>query len=895
MADSKITQLPLSPYVLDKDLMVVVTGHLEEGAYPQNAKVPLSYIRRYVVRLNLLTSPQSGIGTYYNSGLNILTLQHIPRTGNLMRYDYEEELPHHQTISTTGLNSIPGNLVDIKFNSNSEAATAMAQRDGAWLDGFKLSNLGEPYHSGIISITGLNAYSGYPWGNLIRVDYDNQWPYSGIISQSGLNAIKGNLIDIQFAKNSDAATAMHDREGSWDNSFNKNLNLGEKYHSGIISVTGVNARTENNIIKEYENNWPHTGVYYNSGLNAIAGNLVEIQFNKNTPAPDYLNMNNYLEHKYWSGIISITGLNILDGDNTGYCVENTWPYKYRINTVSRAKYSNNTIYLNNDEEENYFNEQIIDSNLKVSYKGFFFSKAFQTLNLFANTKFRANVSADPPPYIPSAGSTNDRKTYELRNAPSSINYTYRYYTTTTQTVFNNSGSGDNNYSTSCPSEGQTYTFITTAVDSATTFTVKNGVTTLATTTGNNTVTFFKPNGVTSLTVEITNSNGNSWSYTATRQVTVIQSETRTKYPTDSEWENLSYNFIQDSCSFSMNLSGNNVTNLYNTQIVFRNNSSTNTTPSFYSDGYGSLGAASFPINHEAIVRPYLNSHLETTLNTTAPQYNLSNIRYNRNFRIFLDNSPVDGDLYYNYISYNLYSSTNATVYNNRYFSLDNIVSSDDCPTSTGSYIEDPDPDQDNFVTGGSFSNGILTLTRLGLSDIQIEIPASEGDGNNYPTGLFFDNNTRNLTIGLSGLSDLSVNIPDSDANNYITDMLFDNNSRNLTLERLGLSDLIVNIPDTSSTSNIRNYRTISSNKTLTTGDEVVIIDASSNSVDIILPPAANMAGRTISVKISDILDPYSCNIQTQNSETIDGNSTYTIYHKNTSISLFSNSNNWFIL
>ena len=816
MADSKITQLPLSPYVLDKDLMVVVTGHLEEGSYPQNTKVPLSYIRRYVVRLNLLTSPQSGIGTYYNSGLNILTLQHIPRTGNLMRYDYESELPHHQTISTTGLNSIPGNLVDIKFNSNSEAATAMAQKDGAWLNGFKLSNLGEPYHSGIISITGLNAYSGYPWGNLIRIDYDNQWPYSGIISQTGLNAIKGNLIDIQFANNSDAAASMHSRNGPWDNSFNKNLNLGEKYHSGIISITGVNARTENNIIKEYENNWPYTGVYYNSGLNAIEGNLVEIQYHKNTYAADYLNKNNFLEEKYWSGIISITGLNLLDGDNTGYCIENNWPYKYRINTVSRAKYGNETLYINNNEEENYFNQQSLDPKLKVSYKGFFLSKAYQTLNLFANTKFRVDITADSPPYIPSVGSTNDRKTYELRNSPASINYTYRYY----ETII-----------------------------------------------------------------------------TPTGDVITIESETRTKYPTDSEWENISYNFIQDSCAFSMNLSGNNVTNLQNTSVIFRNNSSTNTTPSFYSAGYGSVGNISFPINHEAIVRPYLNSYLETASNTTAPQYNLSNIRYNRNFRILLDHSPVDGNLYYNYTSSNLYSSTNATIYNNRYFSLDNIVSSDDCPTSTGSYPQDPDPDQDNFVTGGSFSDGVLTLTRLGLSDIQIEIPASEADGNNYPTGLFFDNNSRNLTIGISGLPDLSVNIPDSDANNYITDIVFDNNSRNLTLERFGLDDLIVNIPDTSSSSNIRNYRTISSNKTLTTGDEVVLIDASSNSVDIILPPAANMAGRTISVKISNISDPHFCNIQTQNSETetIDGYSIYVLRHKNSSISLFSNSNNWFIL
>ena len=154
MADSKITQLSLSPYALDKDLVVVVTGHLEEGASPRNVKMPLSYIRRYVVRLNLLTSPQSGISTYYNSGLNILTLQHTPITGNLMRYDYAEDLPHDQTISTTGLNAIVGNNIDISFAGNGNASVGMRTRDGAWPTGHSHTHMGDPYHSGIISTTG---------------------------------------------------------------------------------------------------------------------------------------------------------------------------------------------------------------------------------------------------------------------------------------------------------------------------------------------------------------------------------------------------------------------------------------------------------------------------------------------------------------------------------------------------------------------------------------------------------------------------------------------------------------------------------------------------------------------------------------------------------------------
>jgi|MDSZ01.3.fsa_nt_gb hypothetical protein len=414
MADSKITQLSLSPYALDKDLVVVVTGHLEEGASPRNVKMPLSYIRRYVVRLNLLTSPQSGISTYYNSGLNILTLQHTPITGNLMRYDYAEDLPHDQTISTTGLNAIVGNnidisfagngnasvgmrtrdgawptghshthmgdpyhsgiisttglnatdenlmridfqsawphsglisqtglniirgnLVDIQFNNTSDAATAMDNRSGNWYSEFDKGNhLGEKYHSGILSVTGLNAYSGGPWGNLMRVDIDeSRWPHSGIISQTGLNAIRGNLIDIQFDNTSEAATAMHSRNASWLNTFNKNKHLGKSYNSGIISITGVNARTENLLVKEYENTWPYTGVYYNTGLNAKAGNHIEIMHRTDSDANFFYP--NIMGGKYQSGVISVTGLNVIQ--TTGHLITNyvqqDWPHRNVIHTT----------------------------------------------------------------------------------------------------------------------------------------------------------------------------------------------------------------------------------------------------------------------------------------------------------------------------------------------------------------------------------------------------------------------------------------------------------------------------------------------------------------------------------------------------------------------------------
>lgn len=179
MADSKISDLPLSPFILDKDLMVVVTGSLEEGSFPQNIKVPLGYIRKYIVRLNLLTSAQSGISTYYNSGANILTINHSPLTGNLVRYDYSTDFPYKQTISTTGLNCLPGNNIEINFSSEEPAALTYG-------------NTGPPYHSGIISTTGLNVIDS----NGIAYSIESQWPHKYSILNSEKTKTQSGIINI---------------------------------------------------------------------------------------------------------------------------------------------------------------------------------------------------------------------------------------------------------------------------------------------------------------------------------------------------------------------------------------------------------------------------------------------------------------------------------------------------------------------------------------------------------------------------------------------------------------------------------------------------------------------------------------------------------------------------
>jgi hypothetical protein len=221
MSDSKISQLPLSPHILDSDLMVVVTGSLDRGTYPQTCRIPMSYVRRFITRLNLLINVVSGLAYSYNSGLNILTLGLDIKTANLLNGEFASNHPYNYTIYNTGLNARTGNNIEISFNSNSAAAN-------------KYGGAGGKYQSGIISTTGLNAKTE----NLIRLQFENSWPHSGVIYTTGLNARAGNHIEIDF-------------------STNRHNSAGAPYYSGIISTTGLNASPGKDIYLKVSNSWPH--------------------------------------------------------------------------------------------------------------------------------------------------------------------------------------------------------------------------------------------------------------------------------------------------------------------------------------------------------------------------------------------------------------------------------------------------------------------------------------------------------------------------------------------------------------------------------------------------------------------------------------------------------------
>jgi hypothetical protein len=310
--------------------MVVVTGYATEGSYPDNCKISLDRIRKDIIRLNEMIFFLSGFSGYYNSGENTYTITSHHRMGNLIELDYDDVTPHMQIISTTGinlrtenllvrdhentwpysgilyntgLNAVVGNNIEIQFSSGAPASNIYGRTEGK-------------YKSGIISTTGLNAVTE----NLIVRDFQSTWPYSGVIYTTGLNAVIGNNMEIQFSSGTPASNIYGRTEG--------------KYKSGIISTTGLNARTENLIVRDFENTWPYSGIIYNTGLNARAGNNIEIDFSTNR----HPNMGS----PYHSGTISTTGLNMIAGTGVQYRISNTWPHQYVISELDLKAVANNT-------------------------------------------------------------------------------------------------------------------------------------------------------------------------------------------------------------------------------------------------------------------------------------------------------------------------------------------------------------------------------------------------------------------------------------------------------------------------------------------------------------------------------------------------------------------------
>jgi len=91
----------------------------------------------------------------------------------------------------------------------------------------------------------------------------------------------------------------------------------------------------------------------------------------------------------------------------------------------------------------------------------------------------------------------------------------------------------------------------------------------------------------------------------------------------------------------------------------------------------------------------------------------------------------------------------------------------------------------------------------------------------------------------------------------------------------------------------RSHIFVNSNTTLATTAEVVIISTLSSDIEVTLPFASGMQGKTISFKFNS--NQYKCTILSQTVDDLDGLSSTALHYKNESISCFSDGDDWYIL
>lgn len=190
MPDSKISELPLSPYLLDRDLMVVVTGNSSEGAYPQNCKVPVSYIRRYITRPNLFLNTISGVDGHYHADTNILDICVTGLNaygGNFIQVDYASNWPYSGIISTTGLNVVSNKSIGYKI-------------EPSWPHKYELLNTERVKHGSLVSIQNNNTTNtNTAKHNILRLDYSDFYQSSANQTLSLLGTACFKVSNIIFA------------------------------------------------------------------------------------------------------------------------------------------------------------------------------------------------------------------------------------------------------------------------------------------------------------------------------------------------------------------------------------------------------------------------------------------------------------------------------------------------------------------------------------------------------------------------------------------------------------------------------------------------------------------------------------------------------------------------
>jgi hypothetical protein len=75
-------------------------------------------------------------------------------------------------------------------------------------------------------------------------------------------------------------------------------------------------------------------------------------------------------------------------------------------------------------------------------------------------------------------------------------------------------------------------------------------------------------------------------------------------------------------------------------------------------------------------------------------------------------------------------------------------------------------------------------------------------------------------------------------------------------------------------------------------DDVVFADSSSNPINVYIPTAGSVGGKEVMIKRKAGNDPVT--VVASGAETIDGQSSHTLFHAYESITLISDNSNWLI-
>lgn len=92
---------------------------------------------------------------------------------------------------------------------------------------------------------------------------------------------------------------------------------------------------------------------------------------------------------------------------------------------------------------------------------------------------------------------------------------------------------------------------------------------------------------------------------------------------------------------------------------------------------------------------------------------------------------------------------------------------------------------------------------------------------------------------------------------------------------------------------IRAYKLITSNDTITENDDLILLNSTTQEIYTTMPDAESVAGYTFTFK--KIAGNEKCFILPQNAQKIDSQDSLEIIYVNSSLSLFSDSNNWYIV